>query len=273
MEPLPEEPGAARGRTAARWLAVTRAVSASLPRCELSHLVREPIDVDLAREQHRGYEQALAEAGAEVMALPAEDLYPDAVFVEDGAVVTDEVAVITRPGAASRRGEVESLARALADHRALIRLEAPATLDGGDVLRLGRRVFVGRTPRTNAEGFAALRAALAPFKYELRSVEPSGCLHLKSAVAAVADDALLVNPRWVDPEAFSGTEILAVPEEEPAAANLLRVGETLLVSDAYPRTLEMLARRGFNPRPVAVSEFHKAEGGLTCLSILFRGRG
>jgi dimethylargininase len=273
MKPLHDEPGAARGRAAVRWLALTREVSASLPRCELSHLAREPIDMERAREQHQGYRRALAEAGAEVIALPAEDRYPDAVFVEDGAVVTDEVAVITRPGAASRRGEVESLAWALADHRPLVRLEAPATLDGGDVLRLGRRVFVGRTPRTNAEGFAALRAALAPFGYELRSVEPSGCLHLKSAVAAVADDALLVNPRWVDPESFPGPEILLVPEEEPAAANLLRVGETLLVSDAYPRTLDLLARRGFNPRAVAVSEFHKAEGGLTCMSILFRGRG
>lgn len=250
-------------------VALTRAVSRSIGRCELSHLVRRPIDVALARTQHAAYEAALRDAGCAVRQLPEAPDFPDAVFVEDTAIVLDEVAVLTRPGAASRRGEVAAVAGALADSRTLARMTEPATLDGGDVLRLGRTLCVGASARSNRAGSARLAELVKPFGYAVRAIPMHGCLHLKSAVTQVADDALLLNPRWVDPAAFADWRVLEVDAGEPHAANTLRIGATVLCSASCPRTAEALQRAGLAVRVVDMSETEKAEGALTCCSLVF----
>ena len=248
-------------------LAITRAVSRSLGRCELTHLERSPIDVDLACAQHRAYEEALASLGVRVVSLPEEPDLPDAVFVEDTAVVTAELAVLTRPGAESRRPEVASVARALAPYRRLARLEAPATLDGGDVLRLGKTFFVGRSGRTGEEGIDRLRELLSPFGYAVEGVPITGCLHLESAVTCVADGVVLVNPAWVDPRTFSARWIEVDPAE-PATANALRIDDTVIHAARHERTRARLEREGLRVVPVDVSELEKAEGAVTCCSVL-----
>ena len=260
-----------------RLVALTRPVSPAFADCELTHLSREPIDVGLAERQHAAYEALLEELGWAVERLPVEPALPDSVFVEDAAVVLDEVAVVTRPGAESRRGETTSVAAALARHRPLARNEAPATLDGGDVLRLGRRVFVGLSERTNREGVEQLAALLAPYGYAVEGVPLHGCLHLKTAVTAVAEGTVAINPRWIDRGTFAAYEQVEVDAEEPFAANVLRLGgadgdvDVVVMPAAFPRTAERLAARGLDVRAVDVSEIAKAEGGVTCCSLLIAG--
>jgi dimethylargininase len=191
------------------------------------------------------------------------------VFVEDTAVVVGEVAVVTRPGAASRRPETETMAEALAPYRNLAVVSAPATIDGGDVLRLGRRLFVGRSSRSNEPGVAALGSALEPFGYSVDAAEFGGCLHLKSAVTEVAADTLLVNPAWVDPGLFGSSRVVEVDPEEPFAANGLRLGESLLFPTAFPRTRRRLEAAGLHVVAVDLSELAKAEGAVTCCSVVF----
>jgi dimethylargininase len=249
-------------------VALTRVVPQSITRCELTHLDRSPIDVDLARRQHEAYETALSAAGCRIERLPAADDLPDSVFVEDTAIVLDEVAIITRPGAESRRPETASVATALRNYRELIFIEPPAILDGGDVLRIRRTLFVGQSTRTNAEGFRQLAAALSPFGYSMQAVSPRGCLHLKSAVTAFAGDGVVINPEWVDASMFKGMQVITVDPSEPSAANVLRVGDIILCATAFPRTAQRLRDAGVNVRMVDVSELAKAEGALTCCSIL-----
>lgn len=261
-------------------IALVRSVSDSIAACELTHLERTPIDAERARAQHADYCAALRASGCEVVEVPALHDQPDAVFVEDCAVVLDEVAVITRPGAASRRAEVETVATALARFRPLLRIADPGTLDGGDVLRVGRTLFVGETPRTNAAGIAQLRALLAPHGYAVVAVPVKGCLHLKtgvslvggalkSGVTEVAPGVLLINPEWVDPAAFAGFELIEVDPAEPMAANALQVGETLVYPESFARTAARLAERGIALRAVPADELGKAEGGVTCCSVVF----
>jgi dimethylargininase len=249
-------------------IALTRAVSPSIGRCELLHVAREPIDVARAAQQHREYEQALVRAGCRVEHVPAEPGLPDAVFVEDAAVVVDELAVLTRPGAASRRPEVASVAAALAPYRPLEAIEAPGTLDGGDVLVLGKQVYVGLGGRTNAEGVRQLTQLLAPHGYQVRTVEPCGCLHLKSAVTRVGDSIVLVNPAWIDARVFAGVECLEIEPAEPHAANALLVGDTVLAGAQYPRTRDRLDAHGLDVQTIDLSELAKAEGALTCCSVI-----
>ena len=249
-------------------VAITRGVSPAFASCELTHLAREPIDLDRSRAQHAAYETALGDLGCRVERLPPLPDHPDCVFVEDTAVVLDEMAVVTRPGAESRRGEEVAVAEALAPYRPVVRVEAPGTLDGGDVLRLGRRVFVGSTPRSNAEGRHQLRALLAPHGYETVDVEVRGCLHLKSAVTAIGERAVLLQPEWVDAAAFEGYERIEVDPREPFAANVLVIGESVLVPATSPGTAVRLARRGLYVLAVEVDELAKAEGAVTCCSIL-----
>lgn len=252
------------------WIAFTRDVSPAITRCELTHVARSPIDVDVARAQHRAYEAVLTSIGCEVRRVTPAPEHPDAMFIEDTAVVLDEVAVITRPGAATRREEAVAVADALAPWRPLVRIESPATLDGGDVLAIDRVIYVGETGRTNAEGIAQLRAALAPFDYAVRGVPVTGCLHLKTAVTAVDDATVLLNPSWVSAAAFDAYRVLAVDESEPMAANVLRVGEALVYGASFPRTLERLHSTGFFPHTVDASELAKAEGAVTCCSLVLR---
>jgi dimethylargininase len=249
-------------------VAITRKVSPALGDCLLSHLERRPIDVELAGRQHAAYERLLAELGYEVRSLPAEPDLPDSVFVEDAAVVLDEVAVVTRPGAAARRCETASVAAALAPHRPLLRMAPPAALDGGDVLRLGRTLWVGRSERTGEAGVERLRALVAPLGYAVETVPVRGCLHLKSAVTEVAEGALLLNPALVDRRAFAGHRLIEVDPAEPLAANALRAGGAVIVPEHHPRTRRRLERAGLDVRPVAATEVAKAEGGVTCCSLL-----
>jgi len=255
--------------TAPMRLALTRAVPHSLERCELTHLGRSPIDVALAARQHAAYEDALRAAGCTVVRLPPEPTLPDSVFVEDTAVVLDEVAVVTRPGAPSRRGETASTAAALGSYRRLVTIEEPGTLDGGDVLVAGKTVFVGVGARSSADGVRQLSRHLTPFGYDVRGVEVAGCLHLKSAATLVSDSAVLVNPSFVDPRVFGPLEAVAVAPEEPSAANALLVGAVVIYSPAYPRTVEILQRRGAEVILVDLGELAKAEGALTCCSLVF----
>lgn len=248
--------------------AITRQVSASIGNCELSFHERQPIDLRKAIAQHEDYERLLSQLGLRVVQLPEEPDLPDAVFVEDGAVVVDEVAVICRMGALSRRAEAQSIADSLSEYRRLEFLTEPATLDGGDVMRIGRRLFVGTSNRTNSEGTAQLRLALAPFGYEVTEVTVTGCLHLKSACSPVGSDSILVNRKLLDPTPLAGFNLIDVPESEPSAANVLSIGNAVIVPASFPETRAMLEARGVEVRSIDVSEFQKAEGGVTCKSII-----
>ncbi|MGQ0801413.1 MAG: dimethylarginine dimethylaminohydrolase family protein [Pseudomarimonas sp.] len=254
--------------------AIVRDVSAALARCELSFVSREPIDLERARLQHAAYVQALAELGCEVITLAAQDALPDSVFVEDVAIVFDEVAVMTRPGAASRREEGATVATALAPHRPLLHIEAPGTLDGGDVLRCGRHVFVGRSARSNAEGIEQLRRLVNDFGYRVDAVDMHDCLHLKSAVTAVAAGVLLINRDWVDAHVFADFQLIDVANDEPHAANALLIevnGQTGVVyPDCFPQTLARLRAAGIAVSTIDLSELQKAEGAVTCCSLLLR---
>lgn len=252
------------------WNAITRAVSPSIARCELSHVARAPIDLELARTQHGNYLRALERAGCRVLTLPAEAELPDSVFVEDVAIVLDEVAVLTRPGALSRRAEVESVADQLRRHRPLQAIEAPATLDGGDVLRIGRTVYVGQSARSNSEGIEQLRGVLAVHGYAVEGVPTRDCLHLKSAVTALSDDSVLLQPAWVGRERFADFRIIEVDPAEAHAANVLRIGDSLIMPANFPRTRQRLLDADFQVSTVDVSELQKAEGAVTCCSLVFR---
>lgn len=229
---------------------------------------RVPISWSRATEQHHAYEQALVSLGCRVEQLSAQPTLPDSVFVEDTAVVVDECAVIARPGAPSRRDETPTVASALAAYRTLFTIEAPGTLDGGDVLRLGRRIYVGLSGRTNVDGARQLAAFLQPFDYSVESVVPTDCLHLKSAVSALPDGHLLLNPRWIDASAFAGAPWIEVDPAEPFAANVLCVGPSVLCSAAADRTRRLLEAQGYDVTAVDASELAKAEAGVTCCSII-----
>jgi dimethylargininase len=253
-------------------IAITREVSAALGACELTHLARMPIDVGLARAQHREYEQMLRDAGYAVEHLESTDEMPDSVFVEDIAVVFNELAIITRPGAASRRIETPAVAGALARHRPLYVVEAPGTVDGGDVLVAGKQVFVGLSTRTNDHAAVQMAGLLQPHGYKVREVVVHDCLHLKSAVTALSDDLLLINPAWIDRGTFDGFALLEVDAEEPMAANALHLDDRILYSASFPRTAARLERRGLRVERVPASEVAKAEGAVTCCSLIVRNQ-
>ncbi len=249
--------------------AITRSPGAELARCELTHLPRQPIDVELAAAQHRGYQAALRGAGVRVIELPAGPAQPDGVFVEDTAVVLDEVAVLTSPRPASRRGELAAVEAALAPFRQLLRLPPDAFLEGGDVVRIGRTLFVGLSGRTGQAGLRALDDQLRPFGYTLVPVHVAGCLHLKSAVCTLDDETVLLNRAWVDGEPFARLRQVDVPDSEPFGANVLHLPGTILASAAFPATADLVRSFGLRVVTVDVSELHKAESGVTCMSLLF----
>jgi dimethylargininase len=251
-------------------VALVREVSPTLSECELTFLSREPIDIDRAVVQHRAFCDALMALGLRVVALAAEPELPDAVFVEDAAVALDEVAIVTNPGAVSRRPEVISMADTLRRYGPVAYMTGPGTLDGGDVLRLGQTIYVGRTARTSDEGINDLRAIVEPHGYRVEPMEVEGCLHLKSACGYIGRNTVLVNRTWIDADRLAGVELIDVAEAEPRAANAIGVRDAVLVSAAYPGTARRLEDRGFSVRSVDVSELHKAEGGLSCLSVLLR---
>ncbi len=251
------------------WTAITRGVSHALARCELEYLPRIPIDSAQAARQHRNYESVLEHCGLHVISLPANPEFPDGLFVEDPAIVLDEVAVMCRMGAASRRGEGESLAEALRPFRKLESIREPATIEGGDVMRVGKTLFCGISRRTNREGARQLAEIVQQFGYTVVEVEVSGCLHLKSAICPLADDTVLLNPRWIAVKAFDRLKILEVADDEAGAANVLRIGRKIIMPASFPRTRESLERSGFEVLTVDISELQKAEAGVTCSSLIF----
>jgi dimethylargininase len=250
-------------------VALTRAVSPSLVDCELTHVSRTPISVEVAIAQHHAYERVLAEAGCTIIRADAAPDLPDAVFIEDTAVVFDEVAIVSRPGAPSRRAETAAVAEAVRPYRPLRPIGPPATIDGGDVLVVGREVFVGVSSRTNQAAVEQMRGILDARGYRVHAVAVAGCLHLKSAVTAVTGDTLLLNGDWVDRDQFAAFHLIDVDPAEPSAANVVRVGDLLIYPEAFPRTRERLARTGLPIRAVDVSELAKAEGAVTCCSLIF----
>ena len=251
-----------------RQVALVREVSPAIIRCELTHLARTPIDLDQARVQHAQYVAALAELGCEVKWLPPEPDLPDAVFVEDTAVVLDDFAVITRPGAESRRAELPTVVKALGQYRPLHHITAPGTLDGGDVLVSGRVLYVGQTARTNDEGIAQLATIVTPRGYAVCAVPVHGCLHLKSAATALDEMTVLINRDWIEVPRFAGRRLVDIDPAEPFAANTLALGGALIHAAEFPATRAILAGNGHTVRPVPASELAKAEGGVTCCSLI-----
>ena len=252
-------------------VAITRAVSSALADCELTYQDRVAIDVGVARAQHHAYAQALAAAGCRVEQLDADSTMPDSVFVEDLAIVFDELAILTRPGAESRRREMPAVAEALGAYRLLHEIQPPGTVDGGDVLVAGRRVFVGLSTRTNQAAAAQIRRLVGPHGYTVVETEVRGCLHLKSAVTVLDEDRLLVNPEWIDAAAFDGFTLVAIAPEEPPAANVLRLADRIVAASAFPRTAERIAALGCRVELVEASELAKAEGAVTCCSLIVPG--
>ena len=250
-------------------IALTREVSEAIGRCELTHVARTPIDVAQARQQHAAYEDVLRELGCRVERVPAAPESPDSVFIEDTAIVLPDVALITRPGAASRQAETAAVAEALQVYRRLFTIEAPGTLDGGDVLTIGRTLYIGQRARSNESGIAQARAFLSPFGYTVIGVPVAGCLHLKSAVTQVAERTVLIQPLWIDGDLFSDLERIEVDPSELYAANALRIGEQIIYPAAFPKTARRLEGCGIRIRAVDASELAKAEGAVTCCSLVF----
>jgi dimethylargininase len=233
---------------------------------------RQPIDPARASAQHAEYERTLERLGCEVRRLPESADLPDSVFVEDTAVVLDEIAIIARPGAASRQAEIPEMTAALSLHRPMAQITAPGTVEGGDILVIDRRVYVGLSSRTNACGLRQIVDILRPFGYEVTPVPIARCLHLKSAATRVAKDAVLINREWIDVDAFpKDLRLIDVDPLEPFGANALLIGERVIHPAVYTRTADRLARAGIRVATVDVSEILKAEGGVTCCSLVFEG--
>jgi dimethylargininase len=249
-------------------IAITREVSPRFAECELTHIERTPIDLRMASAQHHAYVNALKKLSCEVIELPPEENLPDSVFVEDTAFILPEVAVITRPGADSRKPETESIIRALAPHIELVYVREPATVDGGDVLVLGKNIYIGLSTRSNQEAIDQLNDLLGKYGYTVSGVQLRDCLHLKSAVTRVDGKTLLINKNWVDPSRFEDFDLIEVDPSEPFAANCLPVGGAIIFPARFPKTRAKLEERGYPVTTVDVSELAKAEGAVTCCSLI-----
>ena len=251
-------------------IAITREISPRFSECEITHIERTPIDLNAAHAQHRTYVNALRELGCNVIELPAEADLPDSVFVEDTAIILPEVAVITRPGADSRKSETESIIRALTPLIKLVRVQEPATVDGGDVLVLGKRIYIGLSTRSNQDAIDQLNGLLGDYGYSVTGVELHDCLHLKSAVTRVDDKTLLINRNWVDTSNFENFDFVEVDPSEQHAANCLPMGSSIIFPTAFPRTCAKLEEQGYKVVCVDVSEIAKAEGAVTCCSLVIQ---
>jgi dimethylargininase len=250
-------------------IALTHLPSPHLERCQLTFLGRTPVDYDRAVQQHRDYCRVLDACGVPVRTLDVNRHLPDCAFIEDVAIVLDELAVLASMGAESRRLEPAGIEPELRPFRKIFRVEAPATIEGGDVLAVGRTLLAGLSSRTNAAGVDALEAIVRPKGYSVVRVPVHHCLHLKTACTALDGRRLLVNPAWLDVQALKGWDLVRVPEGEPWAANTLPVGRHVCLAAAHVRTADLLDGLGFQVRTIDLSEFAKTEGGVTCLSLLF----
>lgn len=265
--------GVASTIPALKRIAITHTPPASLERGERTFVGRDPIDMQRAREQHAAYCALLTALGCTVTTLSVNAAFADGVFVEDTALVFDELAVMTSPGAESRRGEVAGIEAELRKHRKqVVRIELPATLDGGDVAVTGRMVLVGKSARTNAAGAESLAKILWPYGYIVRRVGMRNCLHLKSACTALPDGRLLVNPAWLELADLKGFDIVEIASDEPFAADVLTIGRSVVSAAEHPKTAALIGTLGFDSRTTPLGEFAKAEGGVTCLSLVFGAR-
>ncbi len=249
--------------------AITREVNAAIGSCELTFLPRVEVDADLAVLQHQHYQSALSSLGCEIIIVPTEPGLADSVFIEDTAIVLDEIAVLCRPGATTRRAEVAGVERILKQHRSLASIMPPGTLDGGDLLRINKVIYAGLSTRSNKSGIDQLRSIVADYGYSVKTVKTAKCLHLTSAVTEVAPNLLLINSDWVNPSNFRNFELIEVDNEEAHAANALVVGPSLIYPSSFPRTLEKMAALGIDVTVVDVSELQKAEGAVTCCALVF----
>ncbi len=249
--------------------AIVRQPAASLVDCELTHLEAQPIDIAQARAEHAAYVALLERLGERVTVLPALEAFPDSCFVEDVLLALPELFILTRPGALSRRDEPQHISSALPGDRPVAALEAPTTLDGGDVLRIGRDIYVGITTRTNADAVDALGRLVSPFGYRMTGIEIDAALHLKTAITALPDGRLLHNPRWVDAARFGDRAAIEAHPDEAFAGNSLLVGDTVILHAGHARTAALLRAQGYAVETTDISEFAKAEAGLTCLSVVF----
>ncbi|UCC54768.1 MAG: hypothetical protein JSV68_12505 [Anaerolineaceae bacterium] len=226
---------------------------------------------DYARicQQHQAYINALQSQGLDVTVLEALPGYPDAYFVEDVAVVTGEVAVITAPGAEARKGEAEHIVAVLATYRPITRIQPPGTLDGGDVMMAEKRCYIGLSERTNEDGAAQLGQILRAYGYKCTAVPLAGGLHLKSDVNYIGRNTLLLTEPMFNVQAFDGFDKILVDEEEAYAANTLLVNGRLLTPQGFPRTKAKLLQAGFQIVEMETSELQKMDGGLSCMSLRF----
>lgn len=252
-----------------RLIAIVHLPSPKLQEGERTYVDESAIDYALALRQHAGYCDALRSCGADVITLDVNREMPDSVFVEDTAIVLDEVAVMMSMGAESRRAEPAGIEPTLRRYRKIERVALPATIDGGDVVRAGRTLYVGASPRTNAAGIDALRGIVRRYGYTVIGVPVLKCLHLKTACSTLPDGRMLVNREWIGVSPLPSLALVDVPAAEPWAGDVLVIDERIIASDAFPETATLLERGGFGVIPVAVSEFAKVEGGVTCLSLVF----
>lgn len=249
-------------------IAITREVNAAIGSCELTFLPRVKIDTGVALQQHQQYQAVLSSLGCEVVTVSTEPGLADSVFIEDTAIILDEIAVLCRPGAESRQPEVAGVASVLQEYRSIASIQPPGTLDGGDLLRIGKVIYAGLSTRSNQSGIEQLSSIVANYGFSVRTVETTKCLHLKSAVSEVAPGSLLINSDWISRAAFKGCELIDVDREEPHAANALLVGRSVIYPSSFPRTRERLEKRGIDVIPVDMSELQKAEGAATCCSLI-----
>ena len=252
--------------------ALVRAPSPALADGQVTFLDRRAVDVEVARTQHAGYVRTLRSAGVEIVEAPPAPEHPDAVFVEDAVVAVDTLAVITRSGASSRRGEGAGLVPLLQRRGfEVVELTAPATLDGGDVLQVDDVLYVGRSTRTNAAGIDRLRALVASRGRGVVAVEVDAALHLKTALTALPDGGLIARAEGFDRSAFADHHLVVAAE--PSGANVLRLGDTVVIAASAPRTAELLRQRGHDVRVVEIGELEKLEAGPTCLCVLLPSDG
>jgi dimethylargininase len=254
-------------------LALVHPPSLQLATGQRTHIAREPVDFKLAQAQHASYCRLLAACGAKVLLMDVNLDEPDGVFLEDTTIVLDEIAILCSMGTQARRREPAGIEAVLCDYREVWRIELPASIEGGDVLRIGRRLLVGQSSRTNAAGIDALSGVVEPLGYCVTAVPVHGCLHLKTACTALPDGQLLVNPDWIDAAALKGRDVIEIPVSEPWAANTLPIGQRVILPAAHLQTADLLHGLGFEPLPADISELAKAEGGVTCLSLILDGPG
>ena len=250
-------------------IAITRTPSPRMSLCELEFVDRTRIDNERATTQHQSYCQLLKDLGVSVVTLPPLPEFPDSAFVEDVAIVLDEVAIMTSLGVASRRGETFEMESVLRGYREIQRIELPATIEGGDVLRVGKQLLVGDSSRTNLAGIECLRRLVSRYGYEVVPVPVSGCLHLKTACTSLDETSLLVNSNWIDTRALTGYQLHHVSDDEPWGANGLQLNQTICMSAAHSKSREYVQQLGYKVHTVELTEFARAEAGITCLGLLF----